>query len=133
MSKAKSKEELSAENDFLRRGGFAEQIGAVIQALIKYSAVAFMFWCAKEAFVAYAGKTSEANVVVSFLGSLTLSNSVALLFGLGGVAYGYKQRKLKGDTVERLQSRIQELEQRFDKNRTSSELTKTGETNPKDA
>ena len=130
--KNKSKEELVAENNFLRRGGYAEQIGTTFQTIFKWLAIAFAAWCIKESFVAYAGKISEANVLVSFLGKLEISEALAWIFGAGGAAYGYKQRKLKGETVERLQSRISELEKRFDKQRTSSELTTTGETNPKD-
>jgi ribosomal protein L29 len=130
--KNKSKEELLAEIDFLKRGGFAEQIGTVLQAVIKWSAFAFAAWCFKESVVAYAGKVSEANVLVSFLGKMEISNAIAWIFGAGGVVYGYKQRNLKGKTVERLQTRIKELEKRFDSQRTSSQLTTTGETNPKD-
>jgi hypothetical protein len=130
--KTKSKEELQAENTFLRRGGIAEQIGTTVQAVVKYGAIAFAAWCFKEAVSAYAGKISEANVVVSFLGKMEISEALAWIFGVGGAAYGYRQKKLKGETVERLQSRIAILEKRFDPQRTSSNLTTTGETNPKD-
>jgi hypothetical protein len=130
--KNKSKETLQAEITFLKRGGIAEQVGTVIQAMLKWSALAFAFWCFKEAVIAYAGKTSEANVIVSFLGTMEISNAIAWIFGAGGVAYGYKQRNLKAETVERLQSRIKELEKKFDSRRSSSQLTTKGETNPKD-
>jgi hypothetical protein len=132
-TKNKSKEELQAEIDFYKRGGYAEHTGAAVQVALKWGTIAFAVWCLKESITAFAGTTSTANVVVSFLGQLEVSNAIAALFGVGGTAYGYKQRKLKGDTVKRLQSRIQELESRFDKNRTSSELTQTGETNPQDS
>lgn len=130
--KNKSKEVLQAEITFLKKGGIAEQVGTVIQAVLKWSAIAFTAWCFKEAVIAYAGKTSEANVIVSFLGKMEISNALAWIFGVSGVAFGYKQRNLKGETVERLQSRIKELERKFDPRRTSSQLTTTGETNPKD-
>ncbi len=132
-TKNKSKEELQAEIDFYKRGGYAEHIGAAVQVALKWGTIGFTVWCLKESITAFAGTTSSANVVVSFLGQLEVSNAIAALFGIGGTAYGYKQRKLKGDTVKRLQSRIQELESRFDRNRTSSELTQTGETNPQDS
>lgn len=128
----KTKEKLAAENEFLRRGGYAESTSRVLLAAFKYCTLAFGIWCFRDAIIAFAGKTSEANIAVKFLANLSISNITAWCFGIGGIVFGYKQRKLKGEVVESLQSRIQELERRFDPNRSSSGLTKTGNTNPKD-
>jgi hypothetical protein len=57
---------------------------------------------------------------------------VGLLVGGSGVTYGIVQKRLKGQVTERLQSRIQYLEQQNDPDRTSSLLTASGETNPDD-
>ena len=56
---------------------------------------------------------------------------MALLTGLA-IAYGFFQRNLRKNTVERLQKRIQELETGIDPNRTSSNLTPRGDTRPED-
>lgn len=135
MSKSdnkKTKEELLAEIEFLKKGGIAEQVGITIQVLVKYCALGYAFWCLKESMQAFAGQTSDANIVVSLLADVNFSEAVAWVFGLGAFGYGYQQRKLKGQTVQRLTSRITELEKKLDPSRTSSELTSTGETNPKD-
>jgi len=54
------------------------------------------------------------------------------VFGGGGVWYGYKEKNLRKETVERLQKRVKELELLIDKNRSSSELTPLGNSNPED-
>lgn len=128
----RTKEELQAENEFLKRGGYAESVSKVLQTGIRFGALAFSVWCLNDAIVSFAGKTSDANVLIQFLTDIQVSNALAWVFGGGGVLYGYKQRSLNGKTVERLQPRIEQLETSFDRNRTSSGLTKTGETNPKD-
>jgi hypothetical protein len=66
------------------------------------------------------------------LNSNFLTLTVGLLVGGGGVGYGIVQKRLKGKVTERLQSRIQYLEQQNDPDRTSSLLTASGETNPDD-
>ena len=60
--------------------------------------------------------------------SVALSWTVALI----GTAYGIQQRKLRRDTVERLQTRNIELEKKIDQKRSSSKLTARGDTRPED-
>ena len=81
---------------------------------------------------ALAGKTTIANIFLKAIGNLTVSQSLAYILGAGGVAYGVGERKVRQKTIQRLQDRNQELEKRIDPHRTSSELTRRGETNPKD-
>jgi hypothetical protein len=128
----RSKEELLAEIRFLKQGSIAEQIGVTVQIGIKFGAIAFIAWCGKEAITSLAGSTTEASILISFLSKVEISEALAWIFGIGSIGYGYSQRKLKGQTVERLQSRITMLESKIDPDRSSSNLTKRGETNPKD-
>lgn len=48
------------------------------------------------------------------------------------VLYGLRQRKLRRDVIEKMEGRVRELEQRVDPNRSSSNLTSRGDTNPTD-
>lgn len=76
------------------------------------------------------GLSTAADIQLSFL--VDISVYIAWLAGAGGVGYGLHQRKLRRDTVERLQARITELESEVDPGRTSSGLTGRGDTNPED-
>ena len=49
-----------------------------------------------------------------------------------GWIYGLKQRQLRRNTVERLATRVTELETKFDPNRSSSQITKRGTTRKED-
>lgn len=82
--------------------------------------------------VALAGKTTDANIVMTLLNRSQFGLSVSFLFGGGGVLYGYAQQKLRESTVKRLHQRIASMEKEVDPARTSSHLTSTGKTNPKD-
>ena len=78
------------------------------------------------------GKATLADIGVSFLGDLTFSVTIAWLSCSIGIIFGLWQQKLRKDTVERLQMRITELERERDSKRSSSNLTKRGDTRPED-
>jgi hypothetical protein len=73
-----------------------------------------------------------AQVVISFLGSMTVSKSLAYMFGAGGVLFGAYERRLRKKTLAHLHPRAKELEKLIDPRRSSSTLTNEGETNPLD-
>jgi len=56
----------------------------------------------------------------------------AILFGISGIMFGLRQRKLRCDTIERLHPYQLKWEKHMDNNRTSSTLTKRGDTRPED-
>jgi hypothetical protein len=110
----------------------ATQISAAFQTLIRWGFGLFMVRYGYLAIDSLAGKTTLANIVLNLLSNVSFSSSVAW----GGTAvaaiYGYRQKRLRENTVQRLSSRIEELEQGVDPDRTSSQLTSKGRTNPKD-
>lgn len=53
---------------------------------------------------------------------------LCIIFGIAGIMYGIKQSKLRKDTIERLQGSNKALELKVDPGRSSSKLTKRGET-----
>lgn len=73
-----------------------------------------------------------ADIGVRFLGNFAVNTALAWVLAGGGIAYGIGQRRLRRNTVERMSQRTAELEERIDRKRTSSRLTKRGETNPGD-
>ena len=77
---------------------------------------------------ALAGRTTISDIVVNFLGNFRVSEGLAWALGAGGTGYGLLQRKLRRDTIERLQGRVKTMEQEYDPNRSSSNLTSRGTT-----
>lgn len=132
MGSNKSKAELLAENRFLRKDRNASNITAVSIYFIKYGALVAVSYFGYLAVLALAGKYTFADIGISFLSDLTISVSLAWVFGIVGVIYGLQQRKVRKDTVERLQNRIQTLEMSIDPRRTTSQLTPRGDTREED-
>lgn len=132
MSNKKSRAELEAELRIIRRSRVAE--GAV-QLLIMIVKCGTGVWIVHYIYLmieSLSGKTTLADIGVSFLGELNISIAIAWMSFFGAVIYGLRQKKLRKDTVERLQTRITELEKGFDEKRSSSNLTKRGDTRPED-
>jgi len=82
--------------------------------------------------IAFAGQKTEANVLVSLLANVDVSTAMAWMVGGGGAFYGYRERKLRKKTISHMASRVEKAEQLIDPNRTSSGLTKSGDTNTED-
>ncbi|MFK8029152.1 MAG: hypothetical protein AB8G18_02850 [Gammaproteobacteria bacterium] len=56
----------------------------------------------------------------------------AIFIGIGGILYGWSQRSLRRRTVERLHPYQEMYEKTLDPERSTSRLTKKGDTNPED-
>ena len=132
MAKQKSAAELRAENRLLRRMRQFDGVYSVLRDLIRWAAVVFIVYWIGRTIGTLAGKVTMADIGIRFLAEVRLSEAVAGIFGVTGLGYGLTQRRLRRNTIERLQGRIQELERRLDPNRTSSQLTERGETRPED-
>ena len=100
----------------------------IITQGMKYGCLGFLGWCGYLSIASLAGKHTIADIVISFLGNITVSKGVAYIFGAGGTAYGVYQRKLRRDFIERHSARDRELELQHDPSRSSSHLTPRGET-----
>jgi len=127
-----SVERLQAENDFLRRGGIAEEVGKSIRVLLICAAAVAITYLLGHAIESLSGKETDANIIVSLLGKIEISVVLSWVVGAAGVVYGRSQMKLRKATIERLHGRIKSLEEGIDPGRTTSKLTKSGDTNPGD-
>jgi hypothetical protein len=93
-------------------------------------------WCsliAIAALVAFsvsrlAGKTTLAQIGLTFLGDMRISQAVAYIFGLAGGGYGLFERRLRHKKTKSMAEYSAELERRLDPGRTSSGLTRAGTT-----
>lgn len=129
---SKSKARLEAENRALRSANRKESIVTVLLSLIRWGGVLGISYFVFRTVEVLAGQSTFAEIGINFLGNLEVSVTLAWAAGGGGVLYGLGQRKLRKDTVERLQSRITSLEKKLDDSRTSSKLTARGDTRPED-
>jgi hypothetical protein len=85
-----------------------------------------------EVFIAYAGRTSNANLAVRIAANLNVAVTISLAATGLSIALYLRERKLHRKTRERLTERITVLELRLDPARTSSRLTSEGLTRRED-
>jgi len=128
----KSKTQLEAELKALRSSRTVDGTVVVLQSLLRWGGIVAIAWFTRLAVGDLAGQTTLADIGIDFLGKVEVSVALAWTAGAAGGYYGYRQRKLRRDTVERLQKRVKELENFIDKNRSSSQLTSRGDTRPED-
>jgi hypothetical protein len=105
----------------------------VVQNLIRWAGLVGIAYLLYKSAAVLAGRTTDANFAVKFLASKYAGYALMALFGGSSVLYGLGQRKLRRDTVERISPRTAALEKKLDRKRSSSKLTKRGDTNPGDA
>lgn len=141
-----SYEQLEDENRRLRARLFEDRWTRICEALFKYGAYSLIAWQTSRAFIAYSGKASTADLKLD--GHLLLEQGtrvtdcqlplwvwVALIIAAMlcvfciGLVRGRKD--LLGKAINHMSDGKTNLEKVIDPNRTSSGLTKTGET-PKD-
>jgi hypothetical protein len=82
--------------------------------------------------VVLAGKQTLAHIVLEFLANLRVSQTIAYLFGAGGIIYGVGERRLRQRNIERHSAQKNELERIIDPKRTSSNISERGTTRPGD-
>lgn len=92
-----------------------------------YIIVGYLFF---DTLKAFAGRNSFAdiNILTQFLVNLKVNEWFAWIIAGGSTIFGLRERRLRKNKVGYLTDRIHELEQNLDPSRSSSELTKTGET-----
>lgn len=109
-----------------------DQIYRTVRTGIRSLATFGSVWVFVDAVTALAGQ--ETNVVVEAALSLAGRLDVVLSFSLTFVCviWAVGERKLRQRAIERLERRPRELERMIDPQRSTSGLTKTGETHPED-
>ena len=82
--------------------------------------------------VAYAGKTSNANLALRMAANLNVAVGISITATGISIGLYFRERKLHRATRERLSARITSLELKIDPTRTSSRLTSEGLTRKED-
>jgi hypothetical protein len=86
----------------------------------------------RDVLVAFAGKETAANLVLSLIVNLQADRWVAYLVGAFGVGYGAVERHVRRRNIKRLTTHTEELEKRLHPARASSGLTPKGKTRRED-
>lgn len=110
-----------------------DALDANCRLLIKYGFLAVVAYFGYRSIAVLSGEYTFADIGIRFLANVKIANSIGYVVGLGGLAYGRRQKKLKEDTIEQLAPRIKQLESQIDPHRSSSGLTERGRTRPEDA
>jgi hypothetical protein len=128
MAKPKTRAQLEAENEMLRGVHRWNAISDMFRTTVRtLGGVVIAFWVYKTAAV-LAGHSTDASFFLGVLSDIKVSQGLLAAFGLGGLSYGARQRHLRKKNIERLEGRLRELEQMVDPGRSSSLLTRRGET-----
>ncbi|NOX27851.1 MAG: hypothetical protein GXP21_06660 [Gammaproteobacteria bacterium] len=132
MGKRKSRSELEVDLKSLRKSRLMEGLVSITNSLIKWGAIVLLARYIYLSIDALAGNTTLADIGISFLGEVEVSVTIIVVTAVISVIYGFLQKKLRKDTVEKLQTRIIELELKIDPSRSTSNLTTRGDSRPED-
>jgi hypothetical protein len=119
-----------AELDFQLKAKRVDRNGNVLIQLIRWGTLLGCIYVVGSAIKVFAGQHTFADVGFKFIADtkIFVSEGVLALFGLSGVGYGLRQRKLRRDTIETLGPRAKDRELSVDPHRSSSRLTSRGTT-----
>ena len=116
----KPKPELEVGVKFLSRQVQYEFWTAVATQAIKWGGLVGIAWMGYRCISSLAGRTTQARVLVNFLGDLKISQTVSWALTAGGLSYGSVQSRLRKTKEKILGERIKELEEAIDQQRSSS-------------
>ena len=150
--KRRTVEELEAELRGLHRHRLGDHVTKVLTAFAKWGSLVWIAVQAKDVGIAWAGKTTLANIRINAAATGNLDVAVdrvcgalkdiqatalfvtvlAILFAVSAIAYGRRQAKLRRDAILRLSPFEQMYERIVDPGRTTSGITPSGETRDED-
>jgi hypothetical protein len=132
MAKKKTRRELEHDLHIIRQSRVVEAIVTIVKNFLKYGTFMFVAWMGYLSVRCLAGQATFADVGLKVLGDIKVNAALGWVAGGGGIAYGLSQRKLRRQTIRRLQSRVSAYEKSLDEKRTSSKLGADGGTHPRD-
>ena len=123
---------LRAENIQLKCVNRSEAWVSVLNNGIRWGGLSWIAYCGYLSITALAGKSTSAEFLFDILAMKNISITFAWCIGIAGLLYGYRQRALRKNTIERIQHRNADLEKLIDVRRSSSKLTPRGDTRRED-
>jgi hypothetical protein len=120
------------ERSYRLRVKVVDLIGAAINNSIKYGSILGIAYFLQRSIVALAGRTTLADIGISFLGNLTFAQTTETILTGGSILWALKERRLRREKTEYFSDRVKKLETMIDSKRSSSHLTTQGTTRPED-
>lgn len=108
----------------------AQQKYRTIRTLIKTGGAVACFYFFAQGMAPFAGKDTAVSFALNFLADIKFAVTLSLAGAAATWAMG--ERKLRQRKTQALQDRVIELETMIDPTRSTSGLTRTGKTNPRD-
>ena len=126
------KSRIDAELEWAKYAKKWDIIGGICNNLIRWGGVVACCYCSYLMIDALAGKTTATDIVLKAITDLKLDERVLYLLTGGTTFWAIRERKLRKKTIRHIAAQKKELEEHIDPNRTSSNLTETGDTHPED-
>jgi hypothetical protein len=104
----------------------------IVRDSIKWGGLAVLGYWMYKSVVVLAGQTTYADIGFRILGNIKVSDGILYLFGVSGWVFGIGQSQLRRKNIKRTVPAKNALERIIDPNRTSSNLTDSGTTQPGD-
>ena len=123
---------LNAELEWAKYAKKWDTIGGIFNGLIRGGVIFACFYCLYLIVDSLAGKTTAADIALKAITDLELDRSVLYVLTGGTTLWAIRERKLRKKKTKDLGAYVKELEEHIDPNRTSSNLTETGDTHPED-
>ena len=123
---------INAELEWAKYGKKWDTIGGIFNGLIRWGGVVACCYCLYLMIDALAGKTTATDIALNAITDLKLDERILYLLTGGTTFWAIRERKLRKKTIKHITAQVKELEEHIDPNRTSSNLTETGDTRPED-
>lgn len=119
-----------AEHEFLRTEAWVRGAVRIGTSLTKWGGLAAIAYFISDAVKVWAGTatTAELSVVLELFRGYGVVCVLAVAIGIGGTLFGIRQAQLRRRTIESIAIRTPELERLLDSKRSSSGLTRSGDT-----
>jgi hypothetical protein len=107
-----------------------QQFYRTVRTFIKAAAFCVCFYFFAQGMAPFAGKETAVSFALNFLADIKF----VVTLGLAGAAatWAVAERMLRQRKTQSLQDRIKDFETKVDPNRSTSGLTRTGKTHPRD-
>ena len=126
------RERIAVELEWVKYEKKWDTIGGSLNGLIRWGGIVVCFYFLYLTVDSLAGKTTATDIALKAITDLKLDKGVLYLLTGGTTLWAIRERRLRKKNTKHIAAHIKELEGRIDPNRTSSNLTETGDTHPED-
>lgn len=123
---------INAELEWAKYNKRWDIIGGIFNGLIRWGGVTACLYFLYLIVDSLAGKTTTTDIALKAITDLKLDRGILYLLTGGTTLWAIGERRLRKKTIKDMAAHTKKLEELIDPNRTSSNLTETGDTHPED-